>query len=121
MYVLILDSESESKPSNSVQQTSGRLPSSSSSFYLDLNLEASTVTLKRPTSEDLTTISIDSNDGVIEQKEVNLKSHECNFKVSDDLLSDTFQVQEIKEKSGWHKMTNLRTAFEEMSAYNCLT
>ncbi|XP_047360824.1 1-phosphatidylinositol 3-phosphate 5-kinase isoform X1 [Vespa velutina] len=115
------DSESESKPSNSVQQTSGRLPSSSSSFYLDLNLEASTVTLKRPTSEDLTTISIDSNDGVTEQKEVNIKSHECNFKVSDDLLSDTFQIQEIKEKSGWHKMTNLRTAFGEMSAYNCLT
>ncbi|XP_014610416.1 PREDICTED: 1-phosphatidylinositol 3-phosphate 5-kinase isoform X2 [Polistes canadensis] len=87
----------------------------------DLNVEASTVTLKRPTSEDLTTISIDSNDGVIEQKEVNLKSHECNFKVSDDLLSDTFQVQEIKEKSGWHKVSNLRSTFGEMSAYNCLT
>ncbi|XP_015188060.1 PREDICTED: 1-phosphatidylinositol 3-phosphate 5-kinase isoform X1 [Polistes dominula] len=87
----------------------------------DLNVEASTVTLKRPTSEDLTTISVDSNDGVIEQKEVNLKSHECNFKVSDDLLSDTFQVQEIKEKSGWHKVTNLRSTFGEMSAYNCLT
>ncbi|KAK2584922.1 hypothetical protein KPH14_002518 [Odynerus spinipes] len=115
------DSESESRPSNSIQQIGGRLPSSSSSFYLDLNLEASTVTLKRPTSEDLTSISIDSSDGVIEQKEVNLKSHECNFKVSDDLLSETFQVQEIKEKSGWHKMINLRTAFGEMSAYNCLT
>lgn len=57
------DSESETKPSNSMQQTAGRLPSSSSSFYLDLNLEASTVTLKRPTSEDLTTISVDSSDG----------------------------------------------------------
>ncbi|KAI4492050.1 hypothetical protein M0802_010058 [Mischocyttarus mexicanus] len=87
----------------------------------DSTTEASTVTLKRPTSEDLTRISIESNDGGIEQKEVNLKSHECNFKVSDDLLSDTFQVQEIKEKSGWHKITNLRSTFGEMSAYNCLT
>ncbi|XP_003403346.2 1-phosphatidylinositol 3-phosphate 5-kinase [Bombus terrestris] len=115
------DSESETKPSNSVQQTTGRLPSSSSSFYLDLNLEASTVTLKRPTSEDLTTISVDSSDGIIEQKEVTVKSHKCNFKIADDLLNDTLQVQEFKEKNGWHKPTNLRTVFGELHAYECLT
>ncbi|CAL7943576.1 unnamed protein product [Xylocopa violacea] len=115
------DSESETKPSNSMQQTTGRLPSSSSSFYLDLNLEASTVTLKRPTSEDLTTISVDSSDGVIEQKEVTVKSHKCNFKIADDLLNDTLQVQECKEKNGWHKPTNLPTAFGELHAYECLT
>ncbi|KOX68078.1 Putative 1-phosphatidylinositol 3-phosphate 5-kinase [Melipona quadrifasciata] len=114
------DSESETKPSNSTQQTTGRLPSSSSSFYLDLNLEASTVTLKRPTSEDLTTISVDSSDGVIEQKEVTVKSHKCNFKIADDLLNDTLQVQEFKEKIGWHKPTNLRTMFGELHAYECL-
>lgn len=119
---IILDSESETKPSNSMQQTAGRLPSSSSSFYLDLNLEASTVTLKRPTSEDLTTISVDSSDGVIEQKEVTVKSHKCNFKIADDLLNDndTLQVQEFKEKNGWHKPTNLRIAFGELHAYECL-
>ncbi|KAL0116123.1 hypothetical protein PUN28_011173 [Cardiocondyla obscurior] len=115
------DSESETRPTSSHSQTFGRLPSSSSSFYLDLNLEASTVTLKRPTSEDLTVISVDSSDGIIEQKEINLKSHDCNLKMCDDLLSDTLQVHEFKEKNGWHKATNLRTAFCELSAYECLT
>lgn len=117
-----IDSESETKPTNCSQsQTFCRLPSSSSSFYLDLNLEASTVTLKRPTSEDLTAISVDSSDGIIEQKEINLKSHDCNHKICDDLLSDTLQVHEFKEKNGWHRATNLRTAFGELSAYECLT
>ncbi|KAL6263914.1 hypothetical protein P5V15_003996 [Pogonomyrmex californicus] len=115
------DSESETRPMSSHSQTFGRLPSSSSSFYLDLNLEASTVTLKRPTSEDLTAISVDSSDGIIEQKEINLKSHDCNLKICDDLLSDTLQVHEFKEKNGWHRATNLRTAFGELSAYECLT
>ncbi|KAG7205451.1 hypothetical protein KM043_007441 [Ampulex compressa] len=115
------DSESETKPLNSMQQSGGRLPSSSSSFYLDLNLEASTVTLKRPTSEDLTTISIDSSDDIIEQKEINIKSHEWNFKPSDDFLNDTLQVQEFKEKNGWHKAANLRTVFGEINAYDRLT
>ncbi|XP_011640155.1 1-phosphatidylinositol 3-phosphate 5-kinase isoform X2 [Pogonomyrmex barbatus] len=115
------DSESEIRPMSSHSQTFGRLPSSSSSFYLDLNLEASTVTLKRPTSEDLTAISVDSSDGIIEQKEINLKSHDCNLKICDDLLSDTLQVHEFKEKNGWHRATNLRTAFGELSAYECLT
>ncbi|KAG5306952.1 FYV1 kinase, partial [Acromyrmex insinuator] len=115
------DSESETRPMSSHSQTFGRLPSSSSSFYLDLNLEASTVTLKRPTSEDLTAISVDSSDGIIEQKEINLKSHDCNLKICDDLLSDTLQVHEFKEKNSWHRATNLRTAFGELSAYECLT
>ncbi|XP_076246604.1 1-phosphatidylinositol 3-phosphate 5-kinase fab1 [Calliopsis andreniformis] len=114
------DSESETKPSNSVQQSCGRLPSSSSSFYLDLNLESSTVTLKRPTSEDLTAISVDSSDGVIEQKEVTVKSHKCNFKIADDFLNDTLQVQEFKERNSWHKPTNLRSTFGELHAYECL-
>ncbi|XP_032663167.1 1-phosphatidylinositol 3-phosphate 5-kinase isoform X1 [Odontomachus brunneus] len=126
------DSESETKPTTSTsfgrvpstiaQPTFGRLPSSSSSFYLDLNLEASTVTLKRPTSEDLTTISIDSSDGIVEQKEINLpKTHNCNLKMCDDLLSDTLQVHEFKEKNGWHRATNLRTVFGELNTYECLT
>ncbi|XP_076228988.1 1-phosphatidylinositol 3-phosphate 5-kinase fab1 isoform X2 [Nomia melanderi] len=115
------DSESETKPPNSMQQTTGRLPSSSSSFYLDLNLESSTVTLKRPTSEDLTTISVDSSDSVIDQKEVTVKSHKCNLKIADDLLSDVLQVQEFKERNGWHKPSNLRAAFGELHVYECVT
>ncbi|OAD57576.1 Putative 1-phosphatidylinositol 3-phosphate 5-kinase [Eufriesea mexicana] len=63
----------------------------------------------------------DSSDGVIEQKEVTVKSHKCNFKIADDLLNDTLQVQEFKEKNGWHKPTNLRIAFGELHAYECLT
>ncbi|KZC09496.1 Putative 1-phosphatidylinositol 3-phosphate 5-kinase [Dufourea novaeangliae] len=115
------DSENESKPSNAIQQPTGRLPSSSSSFYLDLNLESSTVTLKRPTSEDLTAISVDSSDGVIDQKEASVKSHKCNSKIADDLLNDTLQVQEFKERNGWHKPSNLRSALGELYAYECLT
>ncbi|XP_066582542.1 1-phosphatidylinositol 3-phosphate 5-kinase isoform X2 [Prorops nasuta] len=112
------DSESETKPTNPTP--AGRLASSSSSFYLDLNLEASTVTLKKPTSAELI-ISSDSADYTIEQKEVNLKSHECCNKILEDLLSDTLQVHELKDRTGWHKVTNLRTAYGEMNAYNCLS
>ncbi|XP_033330522.2 1-phosphatidylinositol 3-phosphate 5-kinase fab1 isoform X2 [Megalopta genalis] len=115
------DSESETKPPNSMQQTSGRLPSSSSSFYIDVNLESSTVTLKRPTSEDLTTLSVDSSDSVLDQKEDPVKSHECNLKIADDLLNETLQVQEVKERNGWHKPSNLRTSFGELHTYECLT
>lgn len=104
-----------------MQQTTGRLPSSSSSFYLDLNLESSTVTLKRPTSEDLTTISVDSSDSVIDQKEVAIKSHKCNLKIADDLLSDVLQVQEFKERNGWHKPSNLRAASGELHVYECVS
>lgn len=50
-----------------------------------------------------------------------MKSHKCNFKIADDLLNDTLQVQEFKEKNGWHKPTNLRIAFGELHAYECLT
>lgn len=114
------DSESESKQPELSPQNHPRLPSSSSSFYLDLNLEASTVTLKRPTSEDLTTISIDSGDGIIERKEINIKALERNSKVTDEVLSDTLQVQEPKERNGWHKATNFRSAFGELNSYNCL-
>ncbi|XP_033208545.1 putative 1-phosphatidylinositol 3-phosphate 5-kinase [Belonocnema kinseyi] len=113
------DSESESKQPEP-PQIYARLPSSSSSFYLDLNLEASTVTLKRPTSEDLTAISIESGDGIIERKEVNIKALECSSKVTEEVFNDTLQVQEPKERNGWHRVTNLRSAFGELSAYNCL-
>lgn len=77
--------------------------------------------MKRPTSEDLTTISIDSSDGVIEQKEATETSHKCNLKIADDLLNDTLQVQEFKERNGWHKPSNLRTILGELHAYECLT
>ena len=114
------DSESESKQPQLPPQSYSRLPSSSSSFYLDLNLEASTVTLKRPTAEHLTTISIDSEDGIIEKKEVSIKALEFNSKVTDEVLNDTLQVQEPKERNGWHKVSNFRSAFGELTAYNCL-
>ncbi|XP_043287999.1 1-phosphatidylinositol 3-phosphate 5-kinase [Venturia canescens] len=103
----------------------GRLPSSSSSFYLDLNVEASTATLKRPTSEDLASIMTESSttDGTIEQKEVTdvKSSHNCESGVSDELLSDTLQVQKLNERNSWHKAKNLSTANEEFSCYNSLT
>ncbi|XP_076280826.1 1-phosphatidylinositol 3-phosphate 5-kinase fab1 isoform X3 [Lasioglossum baleicum] len=115
------DSESETRAPNPIPVTTGRLPSSSSSFYLDLNLESSTVTLKRPTSEDLTTLSVDSSDSVLDQKEESTKSDKCNLKIADDLLNDTLQVQEVKERNGWHKPSNIRTSFGELHTYERLT
>lgn len=97
------------------------MPSSSSSFYLDLNLESSTVTLKRPTSEDVTSVAADNNDGMIEHKEVNFQGQENNAKVPEDLLNDTLLVQELKERDGWHQVANLKNAYGESSAYNSLT
>ncbi|XP_046466655.1 putative 1-phosphatidylinositol 3-phosphate 5-kinase isoform X1 [Neodiprion pinetum] len=114
------DSESETKQPNSMFSTIGRMPSSSSSFYLDLNLEASTVTLKRPTSEELSVLSVDSIDNLVEKKEVNFTAHECNSGVPDELLRDTLHVQDYKEKNSWHKSNNLKTAFGESNAYNRL-
>ena len=111
------DSESESKQPS---QTTGRMPSSSSSFYLDLNLEASTVTLKRPTSEDIMSTSSDCNDGMIEHKEVNFQTQENNT-VPEDLLNDTLLVQDIKEREEWHQVSNLKSAFGESNVYNSLT
>lgn len=143
VFFRFADSESETKQGDFQPVT--RLPSSSSSFYLDLNLEASTVTLKRPTSDDLfagssiddgaattrsgnnsssssTTGSCNNTDGVIEQKEINIKSHRRESGVADELLSPgTLRVQEFKERNSWHKATNLRSAFGELSAYNALT
>ncbi|XP_012274493.1 1-phosphatidylinositol 3-phosphate 5-kinase isoform X2 [Orussus abietinus] len=109
------DSESETKHPPASSQM-GRLPSSSSSFYLDLDLEASTVTLKRPTSEDFVFVSVDGNDPSTDEKD-----QEGNPGFSDELFADSLQVQEYKERNGWYKVNNLRTAFEEMDAYNCLT
>lgn len=95
------------------------MPSSSSSFYLDLNLEASTVTLKRPTSEDIISAAADCNDGIVEQKEVNFQTQEN--KVPEDLLNDKLLVQEIKEQEGWHQVANLKNTFNESTVYNSLT
>lgn len=116
------DSESEIKQPNSAPPVISRLPSSSSSFYLDLNLEASTVTLKRPTSEEMSVISVESNsDNASEKKEVNFSAHECNSSVPDELLSEMLHVQDYREKNGWYKPNNLKTTFGEGSAYNLLT
>lgn len=112
--VNFLDSESESKPN----EISGRMPSSSSSYYLDLDLEASTVTMKRPKSEDLSNIN-SCDEEVTEHKEVNFQSQ--NSKVPEDLLNDKLLVQEMKEKPGWHQVANLKSTFDESSAYNRLT
>ncbi|XP_012269678.2 1-phosphatidylinositol 3-phosphate 5-kinase [Athalia rosae] len=116
------DSESETKQPSSALPTVGRLPSSSSSFYLDLNLEASTVMLKRPTSEELSVLSLDgSSDNTIERKEVKFTTHECNSGVSDELLSDTLDVQDNQEQNVWHKPNNLKTVLGESNAYSRLT
>lgn len=96
------------------------MPSSSSSYYLNLDLEASTVTLKRPKSVDLSVDSPNScEEEILEHKEVNFQSQNSN--VPEDLLNDKLLVQEIKEKEGWHHVTNLKNNFDESSAYNSLT
>jgi len=64
---------------------------------------------------------MDSSDGINEEKEINPKSHDCNLKICDNLLNDTLQVNQFKEKNDWYRATNLRTAFGELSAYEALT
>ncbi|XP_044009254.1 1-phosphatidylinositol 3-phosphate 5-kinase isoform X2 [Aphidius gifuensis] len=105
-----------------------RLPSSGSSYYLSLNVQSSTVTLKRPlTSEDFaTTFSHPLDNGIEQQQQQQpqrdtTNSHECQSKgsVSDELLNDSLQV-EVKERNSWHKVNNLENSLGEMSAYNNL-
>lgn len=97
------------------------MPSSSSSFYLDLNVEASTVTLKRPTSDDMLSVATDSSDGIFEQKEVNFQTQDNNSKIPEDLLNDTLLVQDVRDKGGWHQAVNLKNSYGESSVYNSLT
>ncbi|XP_011310721.1 putative 1-phosphatidylinositol 3-phosphate 5-kinase [Fopius arisanus] len=109
------DSESETtKQINTLQIA--RLPSSSSSFYLDLNLEASTVTLKRPTSGDFPLFG--DTEPLTPDPD---KIAQDNAAVSEVLNDTLFHVQETKERSSWHKVNNLRNSFGEMSAYNSLS
>ena len=86
---------------------------------MDLDLEASTVTLKRPTSEGA--ISSDYNDEVIEHKKVSVRAQEVNSKDSDDLLNDILQVQETKNRNGWHNIQNLKSGSNELYAFNTLS
>lgn len=80
------------------------------------------MTLKRPTSEELSVISVESSsDNTIEKREVNFNSHECNSGVPDELLNDTLHVQDYREKNSWHKPNNLKTTFSESVVYNKFT
>lgn len=86
-------------------------------------MESSVVTLKRPQSEDLTAISIDSNDGLMDDmNEDFIKQYqiESDQKVSDELLNDSLQVEELGGRNGWHKVKNLRNTYGEAAAYNQL-
>lgn len=86
---------------------------SSANFYLDLDVDSSTVSLKRPPSEDFIPSLI--------SKEVNIQAQESYSKDSDDLLNDVLKVQEVKGRSGWHKVTNLKNTFGELNAYDNIT
>ncbi|XP_044581623.1 putative 1-phosphatidylinositol 3-phosphate 5-kinase isoform X2 [Cotesia glomerata] len=105
------DSESETK-----QAEITRMPSSGSSFYLDLDVGASTVTLKRPTSSDnFFTDALDP-----EQQQQASKTHQCNSG-ADEMISDENLVQEVKVRNCWHKPNLLRNSYGEMAAYNSLS
>ncbi|XP_011497004.1 PREDICTED: 1-phosphatidylinositol 3-phosphate 5-kinase [Ceratosolen solmsi marchali] len=106
-------SEKESKQLTGISTC---ISSSCSSFYLDLNIEASTVTLKRPISVDRISSSIDCNDQLMEQKKINYIK-ESN---SEDVLNDTLLVQEIKNREAWHQTTNLKNGYGESNIYNSL-
>ncbi|XP_074111998.1 1-phosphatidylinositol 3-phosphate 5-kinase fab1 isoform X2 [Cotesia typhae] len=105
------DSESETK-----QTEITRMPSSGSSFYLDLDVGASTVTLKRPTSSD----NFFTDAGDSEQHQQISKTHQCNTG-ADEMISDENLVQEVKVRNCWHKPNVLRNSYGEMSAYNSLS
>ncbi|CAG5098005.1 Similar to fab1: Putative 1-phosphatidylinositol 3-phosphate 5-kinase (Drosophila melanogaster) [Cotesia congregata] len=105
------DSESETKQAEII-----RIPSSGSSFYLDLDVGASTVTLKRPSSSD--NFFTDAGDSENHQQQT-LKNHQCN--TADEMISDENLVQEVKVRNCWHKPNLLRNSYGEMAAYNSLS
>ncbi|CAB0037002.1 unnamed protein product [Trichogramma brassicae] len=114
----VTDSDGETKQP---LQAVSRLPSSGSSFYLDLDLEASTVSLKRPTSNEILDFSgSDSHSEIIEHKEVNVQCQE-NSNVPEDLLNDTLLVQEKKGTGGWNEISNLKSSYGEASSYQSIT
>ncbi|XP_034942912.1 1-phosphatidylinositol 3-phosphate 5-kinase [Chelonus insularis] len=125
------DSESETKPSYASPPSVSHFPTSGSSFYLDLNLEDSTVTLKRPkTSQDINKEFTDSSDSATESKQYRNSISKHDFAGSstasvgsDELLNDDAlqTVQQVKEINCWYKVNNLRNSFGEMSAYNNLS
>lgn len=86
------------------------MSTSTINFYLDLDVDSSTASLKRPPSEDFIPNLV--------SKEVNIQAQESYCKDSDDLSNDVLKVQEVKGRSGWHKVTNLKNTFGELSAYN---
>ena len=66
--------------------------------------------------------SVDSgNNESIKKNDIDENSLECESGVSDEIINDTLQVQEFKERDSWHKATNLRVVFGELVAYNALT
>ncbi|XP_023318163.1 1-phosphatidylinositol 3-phosphate 5-kinase isoform X2 [Trichogramma pretiosum] len=116
-YDSTTDSDGETKQP---LQAVSRLPSSGSSFYLDLDLEASTVSLKRPTSNEILDFSgSDSHSEIIEHKEVNFQCQE-NSNVPEDLLNDTLLVQEKKGAGGWNEISNLKSSYGEASSYQSI-
>lgn len=101
------DSEAEfsSPPPNKV---SYRLPSSSSSYLLDLNLEESTVHLMKPTTDEIDTQT----------------NQKCEVKVEIPTEVNVIQTSQHREHapaSGWHNATNLRSDNGEEQAYQVLT
>ncbi|XP_008558177.1 1-phosphatidylinositol 3-phosphate 5-kinase isoform X2 [Microplitis demolitor] len=112
------DSESESKQS----EITTRIPSSGSSFYLDLDVGASTVTLKRPTTFD-NFLTDTYSDAVGDQQQILSKFDQLNNTgVTDEIINDeNLKVQQVKVRNCWHKVNNLCNSYGEMSAYNNLS
>ncbi|KAK4877008.1 hypothetical protein RN001_009514 [Aquatica leii] len=100
-------SNTDSESDNGIQRSSRHF-TTSSSYMLDLNLEASTVYLSKP-SQDLN--SPDS----------------CDVNLNKDILCEeapavkTSEQRELVPESGWHKQSHLREENGEKEAYNLLT
>ncbi|KAF5269883.1 hypothetical protein FQR65_LT05681 [Abscondita terminalis] len=100
-------SNTDSESDNSVQRPSRHFITSSS-YMLDLNLEASTVYLSKPTQELNSPIS-------------------CDVNINKDILCEeppavkTSEQRECAPESGWHKQSHLREENGEKEVYNLIT
>ncbi|KDR20319.1 1-phosphatidylinositol 3-phosphate 5-kinase isoform X2 [Zootermopsis nevadensis] len=116
------DSESDCQLSEHDETLS--LPSSSSSFYLDLNVAENSVHISRPVAVKQDQHQTDSEPGEVKSPARNKQLLESShtYGISSEFLSGTLLLQNSQSResvptSGWHNVTQLRTYNGEQQAY----
>ncbi|XP_069701423.1 1-phosphatidylinositol 3-phosphate 5-kinase isoform X2 [Periplaneta americana] len=117
------DSESDCQLSERDETLS--LPSSNSTFYLDLNVAENTVHISRPVTTKQELRHTDSESGGEVKSPTNnerMLENSHTYGISSEFLSGTLLLQnaqsrELVPASGWHNVTQLRSDNGEQQAY----